>query len=425
MSRARNLDITDLEIVNRFAISLLQQNSLDDLLWSMAANLGEVLGFEDCVIYLLQDDALVQKAAYGVKNPESRSIKNEITIELGQGIVGSVGQSGKTENVADLSLDSRYIHDEFGGRSELAVPLIADGRVIGVLDSESSKINGFDRHDVDMLESLANIAAPRIASALAQIEKEKAEQAMLEARLEAERANRAKSEFLARMSHELKTPLNAILGFAGLIKLRAGPDYDPQLDKILQAGEHLLHLINESLDILRVERNEITLDIRLVDVGEVLSDCVAMLEPEAEKRRVTLETSADELQIDTDQQRLRQVVLNLVSNAIKYNREGGKVLISARNIDGAAAEIVVEDTGIGMSEDERQRLFRPFTRFGERQDSVEGHGMGLSITRQIVRAMGGQIDVSSEPGRGTRVAVNLPHRGRRAPALGQGERVER
>ncbi len=407
MSRARSPDITDLEIVNRFAISLLQQNSLDDLLWSMAANLGEVLGFEDCVIYLLQGDELIQKAAYGVKSPESRSIINELTIQPGQGIVGSVAQSGKTENVADLSLDPRYIQDEFSGRSELAVPLIADGRVIGVLDSESSKINGFDRHDVDMLESLANIAAPRIASALAQIEKEKAEQAMLEARLEAERANHAKSEFLARMSHELKTPLNAILGFAGLIKVRAGPGYDPQIDKILQAGEHLLRLINESLDILRVERNEITLDIGPVDVGEVIADCVAMLGPDAEKRRVTLQISADDLRADTDQQRLRQVILNLISNAIKYNREQGEVLISARNL-GEAAEIVVEDTGIGMSDDERQRLFRPFTRFGERQDAVEGHGMGLSITRQIVSAMGGQIEVSSEPGKGTRVAVTIP-----------------
>ncbi len=407
MSRANNPDITDLEIVNRFAISLLQQNSLDDLLWSMAANLGEVLGFEDCVIYLLQDDELIQKAAYGVKNPESRSIKNEITIGLGQGIVGSVGQSGKTEYVADLSADSRYIQDEFGGRSELAVPLIADGRVIGVLDSESSKINGFDRHDIGMLESLANIAAPRIASALAQIEKEKAEQAMLEAKLDAEQANRAKSEFLARMSHELITPLNAILGFAGLIKVRAGQDYDPQIDKILQAGEHLLRLIHESLDILRVERNEITLDISSFDVAEVISDCVDMLGPDAAKRQVSLQISANGLPVQTDQQRLRQVVLNLVSNAIKYNREGGEVLISARNID-EAAEIVVEDTGIGMSEDELQKLFRPFTRFGERQDAVEGHGMGLSISRQIVHAMGGQIEVSSEAGKGTRVVVTIP-----------------
>ena len=408
MSGSTNPELTDLEIVNRFAISLLQQNSLDDLLWSMAANLGEVLGFEDCVIYLLLDGELVQKAAYGVKNPVARDIKNEITIPLGQGIVGCVGQSGKTENVPDLSVDPRYIQDEFGGCSELAVPLIADGRVIGVLDSESSQVAGFDRHDVDMLESLANIAAPRIAAALAQIAKEEAEQAMLEAKLEAERANRAKSEFLARMSHELKTPLNAILGFARLIMVRSGPDYDPQIEKILQAGEHLLRLINESLDILRAERNEITLEISRMDVGEVVSDCVAMLAQEAEKARVELQVSVEDLQIDSDPQRLRQVVINLVSNAIKYNREQGEVRITARRTDGSMAEILVEDTGIGMSDEERQKLFRPFTRFGERQDAVEGHGMGLSISRQILRAMGGRIDVSSEPGQGTRVSVKIP-----------------
>ena len=171
-----------------------------------------------------------------------------------------------------------------------------------------------------------------------------------------------------------------------------------------------MRLIKESLDILREERNEISLEIGSFDVGEVVSDCLAMLGPDAEKRQVELQVSVEELPLETDQQRLRQVVLNLVSNAIKYNREGGKVLISARQVDDAVAEIAVEDTGIGMTEDEQQKLFRPFTRFGERQDVVEGHGMGLSITRQIVHAMGGQIEVSSEPGKGTRVAVTIATR---------------
>ena len=408
MNQASNPDLTDLEIVNRFAISLLQQNSLDDLLWSMATNLGEVLGFEDCVIYLIQGDVLVQKAAYGVKNPVSRNIKNEISIRLGQGIVGCVGQSGKSEYIPDLSRDPRYIQDEFSGNSELAVPLIADGQVIGVLDSESSQTDGFDRHDQEMLESLANIAAPRISSALAQIEKENAEQAMLEAKLDAERANKAKSEFLSRMSHELKTPLNAILGFANLIKIRAGSNSDPQLDKILQAGEHLLYLINESLDILRAERNEIALEIHPVNIDEVILDCVDMLGPDASQRKVTLKPSASHLQVETDAQRLRQVVLNLISNAIKYNREHGEVKIKAFRRDDSMAEIIVEDNGIGMSEDEQKNLFRPFTRFGSRQASVEGHGMGLSITHQIITTMGGKISVSSKPGEGTKISVSIP-----------------
>ncbi|MEM7562746.1 MAG: ATP-binding protein [Pseudomonadota bacterium] len=407
MNQASNPDLSDLAIVNRFAVSLLQQNSLDDLLWSMATNLGEVLGFEDCVIYLLQGNHLVQKAAYGVKNPDSRNIKNEITIPLGQGIVGCVGQSGKAENIGDLSGDARYIQDEFSGHSELAVPLIADGQVIGVLDSESSHVNGFDQRDQNMLESLANIAAPRISSAIAQIEKEKAEQAMLQAKLEAEQANQAKSEFLSRMSHELKTPLNAILGFANLIKIRAGSKADPQIDKILQSGEHLLRLINESLDILSAERNEITLEFSRVDIAEVVTDCFAMLEQGAIDRKIQLKFAVSELWVETDSQRLRQVVLNLVSNAIKYNREQGEVIISIHQKDDKA-QIIVEDTGIGMTLDEQKQLFRPFTRFGARQDAVEGHGMGLSITHQIITVMGGQIEVDSEPGRGTRFTVTIP-----------------
>ena len=416
MSKSAGARLTDLEIVNRFAISLLQQNSLDDLLWSMAANLGEVLGFEDCVIYLREGDDLVQRAAYGVKNPASRTIKNEITIQPGQGIVGAVAASGKTEFVADLSADPRYIQDEFSGQSELAVPLIAEGRVIGVLDSESSRVDGFDRHDIDMLESLANIAAPRIASALAQLEKEKAEQAMRAARLEAERANRAKSEFLSRMSHELKTPLNAILGFAELMKVDCGQDYDPRLDKILLSGQHLLGLINESLDVVRVEQNAISLDFGPVDIGEVIAECIALLQPDAEKNQLTLKAASDELVIETDNQRMRQVLLNLVSNAIKYNRPRGEVAVSARAIGESEVEIVVADTGIGMSAEELAKLYRPFTRFGERRASVEGHGVGMMITRQLIHAMGGNIEVASEPGEGTRIAIRLPTQRRRSVA---------
>lgn len=416
MNRTAGAGKTDLEIVNRFAISLLQQNSIDDLLWSMAANLGEVLGFEDCVIYLKQGEELVQGAAYGIKSPGSRNIKNEISIKLGQGIVGSVALSRKTEYIANLSTDARYIQDEFCGQSELAVPLIAEGQVIGVLDSESSKINGFDQHDVDMLESLANIAAPRIASALAQLEKEKAQQAMREAKLEAERANRAKSEFLSRMSHELKTPLNAVLGFTNLIKIESGQNYDPRLDKILFSGQHLLGLINESLDVVRVEQNEISLDIQPVRLGEVFAECATMLQPDAEKNRVTLKVSTDDLLVDTDNQRMRQVMLNLVSNAIKYNREQGEVVISAHMKGEAQVEIVVEDTGVGMSAEDLGQLFRPFTRFGEQQASIEGHGIGMMITRQLIEAMDGQIEVTSEPGKGTRVAISLPKQRRQSVA---------
>lgn len=408
MTLTTDTDNSALGILNQFAISLLQQKSLDDLLWSMAANLGEVLGFEDCVIYLKQDDDLVQKAAYGVKNPDTREIKNEIVIKSGEGIVGSAAQYARTEYVADLSRDARYIPDEFSGLSELAVPLISEGKVIGVLDSESSKINGFDQHDIEMLESLANIASPRIATALAHLETEMAEQAMREARQEAERANQAKSEFLSRMNHELKTPLNAILGFAKLMKLDPAKDFGSRIDLILLSGEHLLQLINESLDVLRAEQDAISLDLQPVEIGEVISNCVDLLQVDAAKYQVTLNATCETLLVNSDNLRLRQVMLNLISNAIKYNRTHGKATITARATSDSHAEIVVEDTGIGMTPEELENLYTPFMRFGERKSSVEGHGIGMMICRQIVRAMGGELTVTSTPGDGTRCVVLLP-----------------
>ena len=408
MVRASDTDKTDLGIVNQFAISLLQQTSLDDLLWSMAANLGKVLGFEDCVVYLRQEDKLVQKAAFGVKNPDARNIKNEIIIKLGEGIVGSAANLARTEYVADLSRDPRYIPDEFSGLSELAVPLIFENQVIGVLDTESSEIDGFDQHDIDMLESLANIAAPRIATALAHLEMEIAEQAMREAKLEAERANQAKSEFLSRMNHELKTPLNAILGFAKLMKIDPAKDFGSRIDTILMSGEHLLQLINESLDMLRAEQNVISLDLQPVEICEIISDCVDLLQADAEKYQVSLNTNCETLLINTDNLRLRQVMLNLISNAIKYNQTHGKVSIIARETGDSHAEIIVEDTGIGMSKEDLKNLYKPFARFGERKSSIEGHGIGMLICRQIVHAMGGKIMVTSTPGEGTRCVVTLP-----------------
>ena len=197
-----------------------------------------------------------------------------------------------------------------------------------------------------MLESLANIAAPRIASALARRDQERAERAMREARLAAERANRAKSAFLSRMSHELKTPLHAILGFAELLKLEAGAISDPRIDNILFSGKHLLALIDESLDLARVEQNAIALDIRPVAVDEVVAECLAMLQPNAARYRVTLRAVPGAPLLDTDRQRLRQVLLNLVSNAIKYNREHGEVVVST----GEAGESGVNPVFFGESE---------------------------------------------------------------------------
>ena len=142
----------------------------------------------------------------------------------------------------------------------------------------------------------------------------------------------------------------------------------------------------------------------------MLTDCIAMLQPESDRYGIDLELSAAAVVLQTDRQRLRQVLLNLISNAIKYNNMGGKVTVSAQEVDENGVELIVEDTGIGMAEDDLERLYEPFVRFGERRKSVDGHGIGMMISRQLVETLGGEIAVTSELGRGTRVCVRMPKR---------------
>jgi signal transduction histidine kinase len=231
-----------------------------------------------------------------------------------------------------------------------------------------------------------------------------------EARAEADRANQAKSEFLSRMSHELRTPLNAILGFAQLLE-RDGmtPGQQRSTQQILQAGHHLLELINEVLDIARIEQGRLGLSLEPVVLAEVLHEAVGLVAPLAGERGIEL--SADGARwpgrVLADRQRLRQVVLNLLSNAIKYNRDGGAVVISCPPPAGDLMTVRVEDTGPGIPAGMMDRLFQPFERLGAEQLAVEGTGLGLALSKRLVELMGGTIAVDSTPGQGSAFQVTL------------------
>lgn len=402
---------TKIEIINTFAISLLRQNSLDDLLWSMAENIGTLLGFEDCVIYLKRGERLVQMAAFGVKNPAPRDIKNRIELGLGEGIVGCVAESAHPELIADVSTDARYIFDEFSGRAELSVPLLYAGEVLGVIDSESSRVNGFTHHHLDMLTTLANIAAPRIASAMSLQEKQQAEQALVAARNDAERANRAKSEFLSHMSHELRTPLNAILGFAQLLELDAEDFSDAHADsigEILHAGRHLLDLINEILDLTKIESGRLEFSPRLVRIEPMIEECLALTTSLAEQRSIMMTRGPmADFTVHADPVRLKQALLNLISNAIKYNRKGGAVVVEARQREGML-RVEVIDSGPGIALERQAELFQPFNRLNADSSDVEGTGIGLALTRRIIEAMQGQVGVVSGAGKGSTFWFELP-----------------
>jgi signal transduction histidine kinase/CheY-like chemotaxis protein len=221
---------------------------------------------------------------------------------------------------------------------------------------------------------------------------------------EAQHANQAKNEFLSRMSHELRTPLNAIIGFAQLLEMDelAGPQRE-SVGQVLMGGRHLLSLIDEVLDISRIESGTMRLSPEPIDLASAVSDAIGLIAPIAAERGVTLSSDlpvGSEIYVKADRQRLRQIVLNLLSNAVKYNSEGGEARLSVSITDLSRVQISVTDTGPGIAPEKMDRLFAPFDRLDAEQGSVPGTGLGLALSRSLAEAMNGSLTASSELGRG-------------------------
>ncbi|MEJ5254423.1 MAG: PAS domain S-box protein [Acidimicrobiales bacterium] len=233
----------------------------------------------------------------------------------------------------------------------------------------------------------------------------------------AERASRAKSEFISRMSHELRTPLNAVLGFAQLLEMQAGDEHREAIEQILRAGRHLLDLINEVLDIARIESGRVKLSLEPVELDEVLREAVDLIRPSAARRELEIVLPAQMesgLAVVADRQRLMQVLLNLLSNAVKYNRRAGRIELAVGVGADERVRVSVTDTGPGVDPADFDRIFMPFERLGADQTEIEGSGVGLSLARGLVEAMSGVMGVESEPGRGATFWLELP-RARQEP----------
>lgn len=240
------------------------------------------------------------------------------------------------------------------------------------------------------------------------------------ARATAEKANLAKSEFLSSMSHELRTPLNAVLGFAQLMATETPPPSVSQkqsIDQILAAGWYLLRLINEILDLAMIESGKVTMSREAMSLADVLEDCRAMIEPQAQKRGIQMSFPRfDNLYyVHADRTRVKQVMLNLLVNAIKYNRDGGKVTVQCAMSGDSKVRVSVTDTGAGLAPDQLEQLFQPFNRLGQENSGEEGTGIGLVVTKQLVELMGGVIGVTSVPGVGSVFWIELSASS--APAL--------
>jgi PAS domain S-box-containing protein len=278
----------------------------------------------------------------------------------------------------------------------------ADGRVIAT------------RASISVLRAGKNNGPRRMVWVIEDITEHLALEEAQRAREGAEASNRAKSEFLSRMSHELRTPLNAVLGFTQLLELdRRQPLAAHQLDwtaQMRQAGWHLLHMINDTLDLSRIESGHIELEPRTLDLVELVDAACALVQQAADKRRIRIEShlGLGARSVIGDVTRVKQILTNLLSNAVKYNVDGGNVIVSSRLADEGRIALDVIDTGAGMNGQQLAQLFQPFNRLGRESGPVEGTGIGLVISLRLAELMGGTLHARSSVGMGSTFTLELP-----------------
>jgi PAS domain S-box-containing protein len=278
----------------------------------------------------------------------------------------------------------------------VATPMVDDGKVVQVL--------GIVRDITERKQAEEEIRRAKDDAERSRDEAQRARDA-------ADQANRAKSEFLSRMSHELRTPLNAVLGFGQLLEMdELNDDQRESVHQILKGGKHLLDLINEVLDISRIEVGRLSLSMETVSVRDALEEAIDLVRPLAGDVGVDLHQPVVEAAsyVLADRQRLKQVLLNLLSNGVKYNRPGGTLTVRCRQMEAEGCALIeVTDEGSGIAAEHMERLFTPFDRLGAERTGVEGTGLGLALSKRLVEAMGGSVGVVSAPGVGTTFSVRL------------------
>jgi len=254
----------------------------------------------------------------------------------------------------------------------------------------------------------------RIVGTYVDISELKAAQAARERQQAAEQASTMKSEFLGRVSHELRTPLNAVIGFSQLMQLDTDSALTPlqseRVTHIERAGQHLLGLITDLMDLSRIELGTVELQTAAVDLGELVGDCLALVDTQMRERQLAVlrEIEPGLPRVIGDPLRLRQCLLNLLSNAVKYSHAKGTVRVGARSASPGLVELWVWNSGSGMNAEQLERLYEPFNRLGRHATHAEGTGIGLAITRQLIERMGGRIEASAEDGAWARFGITLP-----------------
>jgi len=402
--------LTALGEVSRAVSSSLDVETVLDTIVSRATQLA---GADGCAISEY-DDATAMfhvRATHGIDAVLVGTLR-AMPLRKGEGVGGRATELREPFQIADIAVPGAYqshLRDVLigaGFRAVLSVPLLREEQIIGSLSLTRKAPGEFPPEVVDVLKTFATQSALAIQNA--RLFREIADKSR-----QLEAASRHKSEFLANMSHELRTPLNAIIGFSEVLAERMFGDVNAKqaeyLQDILESGRHLLSLINDILDLSKIEAGHMELEPADFDLPGVIENALILVRERASRRGITLGSTIDERLglIRGDERKVKQILLNLLSNALKFTPEGGRIDVGGR-LDGEVAEVSVADTGVGIAPADQEAVFEEFRQVGTAERKAEGTGLGLALSRKFVELHGGKIWVQSEPGRGSTFTFTLP-----------------
>jgi signal transduction histidine kinase len=390
---------------------------LETVLTTIVSRAVQLAGVDGGVVFEYDENAqeFVQRAATE-QGGDLAMARRTRRIRRGDGVVGQTAVTLEPVQVPDILSEGAYaspLRDNLvrsGIRALLAVPMLREARLIGSLVVSQNSPGTFPAETVELLRTFATQSALAIQNArlFREIE-EKGRQL--------EVASQHKSEFLANMSHELRTPLNAIIGFSEVLTDRMFGELNEKQEEYLRdiyaSGTHLLSLINDILDLSKIEAGRMELELSEFDLPTAIENALMLVRERAGRRSIALHADIDTRlgQIQADERKVRQVVLNLLSNAIKFTPEGGRIDVGAVPKDGFV-EVSVSDTGIGIAPEDQEKVFEEFKQVGTAAKKIEGTGLGLTLCRKFVELHGGRIWVKSEIGHGATFTFTLPiHRG--------------